>query len=169
MEMAKQRLIAVVSASVVIFCVGLYLFLYRPLKVKLIASRLQAAVIEKDLLEMRRVVDYFEENPVRRVMITEAGLSLAMDEITQDARQKGIGLISIIPAQQPRKSEPGGHKILSVDIEAESTYADFGIFLGALDEIKNSVVTVEGFSVCSHEDSAVNLHSKLMLNIYLSE
>ncbi|MDD4909646.1 MAG: type 4a pilus biogenesis protein PilO [Candidatus Omnitrophica bacterium] len=168
MEMTKERLAAVVSASLVIFGLGLYLFLYRPLKLKLRDARVQAAAVEKDLARMHRAIGYLKKNPVRRAIITEDGVSLAMDELTQEAKLKGINFISITPAQ-PIESRTGGYKILPIDIEAESTYADFGIFLGALDEFKNSVVTVEGFSLYSYGDDPANLRSRLTLGIYLSE
>ena len=167
MEMAKRKLIAVVSVSAAVLCLGIYLILFRPLRVKLGAARVQASAIENDLLKMRRAVEYLEKNPIRRAVITEEGISLAMDELTQEAKLKGINFISIIPAQ-PVESELSGYNILPVTIEAESTYANFGIFLGALDEFKSSIVTVEGFSLYSYGEDPVNLRSRLTLNIHLS-
>ena len=87
--------------------------------------------------------------------------------MTKQGRSKGINFNSIAP----RKIENPGdskYKILPIDIEVKSTYKELAVFLGLLEELEKSLVTVKNLNISSGKEKTAKLNTRLTVNMYLS-
>lgn len=167
MELTKERLVIVISSAVGITAVGLYLFLYQPLINKCRVIGADCKDIEARLLEARKAISSLRQDTAKRTLISEEGISLAIDELTKEGRSKGINFISITP-ERIEKSEDRHYKVLPIEMEIESTYKDLGIFLGSVDDLEKSLITVRSFSIAPYKEDPKRLRTKLVINMYLS-
>jgi len=156
----------IVSAGV-IFVLGLYLFLYRPLINKCSLARGECRNIEAEALRAREAIDALRQSGTKRVLISEKDISIAIDEFTKQGRSKGINFISIAPGKI-KDSKDSKYKILPIDIKLNSTYKEFFIFLGSLEKLEKSLVTVKELNLSSDTDKAGRINAVLTVNMCLS-
>ena len=89
-----------------------------------------------------------------------------MDEITKIGKAFNINFFSISP-RDPEDIKDSASQRLPVFIESESEYKDFGLFLGALADLKESIVTIRSFKMTRDEAILPQLRSKLVIDLYL--
>ncbi len=166
MELTKERVVLIIWGAVAVACLGLYLFLYHPLLVKLRLKYAECRLAEEEILTARNNVSILKTNQAGKKFVVLGEVSIAMDELTKKGKSKGINFISITP--QPVEKVSGVYKILPIEMETESTYEALGSFLGCLDELAKSLVTVRSFEVTAEEKDDSKLKMKLMVNMYLA-
>ena len=52
-------------------------------------------------------------------------------------------------------------------MELESKYDNLGIFLGLIDDLEKSLVTVKSFNIIPDKKDPVRLKTKVVVNVYL--
>ncbi|MBI5145384.1 MAG: type 4a pilus biogenesis protein PilO [Candidatus Omnitrophica bacterium] len=182
MEITKDKLIKIIAGTVVIVVIGTYLFLYRPLMSKLKKQHSECRAIESEVEQAQEAITTLKKKD-KKTLLNEADVSVAIDELTKQAKSKGLNLISITPKQvnpvrellsgsgafsNGVKEKEALYKILPIEMEMESTYEDLGIFLGSLDKLEKSLATIDSFSVISDKERSLNLKTKLVVNMYLA-
>ncbi len=165
MEITKDKLIKIILSAVAIIIIGVYLFLYRPLINKLKIHHLQCGTIESEVNQAQETIAALNKKD-KKTIPNEADVSVAIDELTREAKSKGINLISTTPKQI--KENEAHYKILPIELEVGSTYEDLGVFLGSLDKIEKSVVTIESFNIITERVGTPNLKTKLIIDMYLA-
>ena len=166
MELTKERLIIIIAAALIILFLGLYILLYNPLIVKLRAEGGECNRIETELLQARKAIDALEAIDKKKMLIAEEDIPLAIGELTSQGKLKGINFISMTPGQieEPKTA----YRVLPIEMEIESTYKGLGIFLGLLDDLEKSLVTVGSFDIKADGKISSRRKAKLVVNMYLS-
>lgn len=168
MELTRERLTIIIAGATLVVLFGLYLFLYRPLISKCRQAGLECRGIEREVLLAREAITSFlNQNISEKHLISEEDVSLAIDELTKQGRSKGINFVSITP-EQIKKAENYPCKVLPIEMKTESTYKELGIFLGSLDDLEKSLITVRNFSLTSDKKDPSKVETKLVINMYLS-
>lgn len=165
MEITKDKLIKIIAGAVAIVAIGTYLFLYQPLISKLKKQYLECKTIESEANQAQDAIAALKKRD-KKTILNEADVSIAIDELTRLAKSKGVNIISTTPKQI--KEKEASHKILPIEMEIESTYEDLGIFLGSLDRLEKCVVTIESLNIVPEKAGALNLKTKLVIDMYLA-
>lgn len=166
MELTQERIIITVVSATAIIALGLYFFLYRPLTIKLRTAYLECKSIENKAIQTRESIVPLKTTNTKRGLITEEDISLAIDELTRQGKLKGINFFSMVP-KKIEKSEDFPCKILPIEMELESRYDNLGIFLGLMDDLEKSLVTVKSFNITPDKKDPRRLKTKLVINMYL--
>ncbi|MCX5699525.1 MAG: type 4a pilus biogenesis protein PilO [Candidatus Omnitrophica bacterium] len=166
-ELTKQRLVISAAVAAAAVLLGAYLILFRPLinKLKLLHSEYQG--LETSISRARDAISSLKLEGLKKELVSEADVSLAIEELTKKGKAKGINFISLTPQQIAR--EPGHYKVLPVDLELEASYAMLGDFLGKLDDLNRSLIRVRKFNLVSNKLNPKILITKLSLDMYFSE
>ncbi|MBU0759918.1 MAG: type 4a pilus biogenesis protein PilO [Candidatus Omnitrophica bacterium] len=167
MELTKDRAAIIITGVIAVVTLGVYLFLYRPAISKCSEAGCECRMIESEVLRARESMYLLKQDAAKRVFVSENNISVAIDELTKQGRSKGINFTSITPG---KIENPGdvGYKILPIDMEIESTYKELAVFLGLLEGLKESLVTVKDIDIASEEIRSAKLRARLILNMYLS-
>ena len=123
--------------------------------------------IEGLLLEMRDTIKLAGKGTDERVLLAERDASLAIDELTKHGKAMGINFISIMP-REIIKSPDSQYKILPVEITLEASDRQFSLFIGLLDELKKSVISVDNFNAAPEKDNPEKLKATIVIDMYFS-
>ena len=165
-KMRERPGVAIVSSAVILIFAS-YLFLYRPFVNKCRLAGSESRGIEAEILRAREAIDLLKQATTKRTLISEKDISIAIDELTKQGRSKGINFNSIALG---KIEDPGDskYKILPIDIEVKSTYKELAVFLGLLEELEKSLVTVKNLNISSGKEKTAKLNTRLTVNMYLS-
>ena len=166
-ELTKERRIVIVISALVIIAIGAFTFLYRPIATELKEVYLEYKRYEREILRARNIIAGSKATGIKRTLITEEDISLAIDELTKQGKLKKVNFISMTP-QQIEKRKDSRYKILPIEIEIESTYERLGFFLSSLDDFKKSAITIRGFRIIPDKKNLTKLKTNLVVNMYLS-
>ena len=167
MELTRERLTIIIASAIAIVLVGIYAFLYRPLINKCIQAGRECKRIETEADEAHTARGLLKQVATKRTLISEKDISLAIDEFTKQGRSGGINFTSIVPREI--KAEAGSmYKVLPIDMEMESTYKELAVFLGSLEQLEKSLVTVKDLNMTSDKGKREKLDTRLTVNMYLS-
>lgn len=144
----------------------LILFVYRPLAVKIRLTESELETIEQKLVQTRGMIKAKGNSRRKGRLITRKEISLSLDEITRTGRMLNINFISINPREIERL-DGYIYQRLPIYMDLKSKYKDIGIFLGALEELEESIVTVRKFEIETNKRTLPLLKSKLVLEMYL--
>lgn len=156
-------IIGAIFSGIVIF---LIVFAYRPLAVKIRLLRNEFQRIEQELEVARDIIGAEGDLGERGRLLTRKETSLAIDEITYTGRALNINFISINP-KEIEKLESVNCLCLPIYMDLESEYKDLGLFLGALEKLKESIVTVRSFKIYRDERILPLVKSRLAIELYL--
>jgi len=124
--------------------------------------------MENETARARGRVTGFRAEEMKRRFISEAEVSVVIDELARQGKLHRVKFLSLTPGA-PEKREGAACRFLPVELMAESGYEGIGRFLGALDEIEKSIVTVGKFTVKSDRADPARLESKLTLHLHVAE
>lgn len=133
-------------------------------RIRLINNEL--GIMEEQLVIARKDVESALKLQFQGRLLSRAEISMAMDEITKTGRTFDINFLSI----SPREIEDIDGSVcqrMPVAVETESEYKDFGLFLGALADLKESVVTIRNFDIERDEAILPRIQSTMVIDIYL--
>lgn len=167
MEWTKQRITIVISTFIGVAGLVLFFSLYLPLGRGLKIRGSECRILETEIGQAQEGLSLFRKNGRGKSLITEEEVSRAIDELTRQGKSLGINFISLTP-RQAEKSEGSRFRIFPIEMETESTYEALGRFLGSLDELQKSLVTVGGFDVIPNEGNPSKLKAKLTVQMYLA-
>lgn len=166
-ELIKQQLVIIVSVAAAIALLGVYLILFMPLINKLKLLHLECRGIETGISQARDVINSLKLKELNKELVSEADVSLAIEELTKERKAKGINFISLTPKQIEKQEEL--YKMLPVDLELEASYVMLGDFLGKLDDLNRSLVLIRKFNIVSNKLNPKMLTVRLSLDMYFSE
>jgi Tfp pilus assembly protein PilO len=166
MEFTRQRVIVIIIGVIIIIIAGLYLFLYKPIISRLRTARSECCVIEADVAQARQSTDSVKMADIKGGLITEEEISFAIDELTRQGKLEDVNFISMKPGEIEKSKGP--YEILPIEIEAESLYDRLGTFLGTLDELERSLVTIRSFKITPAKADPSRLRSELVVNMYIA-
>ena len=164
-KITKEHVI--LGASILGAIVVAYLLFFNPLIKTLNIKRSESKSIEGLLTEMRDTIRLAGNGKEERVLLAEKDASLAIDELTKHGKSMGINFISIVP-KDVIKSSDSQYKILPVEMAVEATDQQFSQFIGLLDELKKSVITVESFDAASVKENPSKLKATIVIDMYFS-
>ncbi|UCD15793.1 MAG: type 4a pilus biogenesis protein PilO [Candidatus Omnitrophota bacterium] len=167
MELTREKLIVIIAGAAVIIAGGLYLFLYQPVIKEIKVLSLESRNTEAQISYIRRMITESEKRKIEKEIVNEETASLGIDELVRQGKARGISFVSITP-KKIEKSETGQYKILPIGIEIKAGYKDLGAFLGALDELKKSLVIVKSFEIIAVKDEIDKLRARIVLSMYLA-
>jgi Tfp pilus assembly protein PilO len=167
MEFTRERFRIIIVGTLAIIALGLYLFLYGPLISKLRKAHLECSRIETEILHARESIANLDKMDIKKSLVPEDNSSVSIDEFTRQGKSKGINFISIT-AKRIEESGDSRYKILPVDMEIESSYEDLGVFLGLVDELEKSLVTVKNFNIVPDKEKTSRINARLVVDMYLS-
>lgn len=165
MRFPKEHMIGIGIAACAGAILGVYLFLYMPLIHEIKLKGLECRLAESEVSLARSSVAAFRSAAKRNTFIQLEEVSAALDEVTHQGRTSGVSFSSITPGQAERGQ--GEYQVLPVDMETVSSYDGLGLFLGALDDLDKSLVTVRTCAVVADDKDPSRVKSKLTLNLYL--
>lgn len=125
-------------------------------------------LLQARLLDARRMaLASRPDSQVARRLVSESDLSTAIDELARRGRALGVNFLSITPKEALDSGKPA-YKVVPIDLETRSTYEQLGTFLGTLDELERSIVTVESFTVAPEKDNPQQLETRLELHLFMA-
>ena len=164
-NITKEQIIA--GAVILAVVAGVSLLMYSHLMGQLNIKTSECRSIETILAEIRDTIRTAGKATEERVLLTEKDASLAIDELTKHGKSMGINFVSITPKDIIRSSD-SQYKILPVEIAIEATDQQFSMFLGLLDGLKKSVITVESFDVAPEKEDPSRLKATVVIDMYFS-
>jgi len=164
-ELGEKKFFVAIAASLALIAFVLVSSVYMPLGAKLRKASQELKAMEGEL-EMVRGTIKARESYGKRSLPTQEGISIAIDELTRRGRTLGINFISISP-QKIEEVQGLPYRLLPICMELESRYEEFGRFLGALEELGESVVTIESFEIERDERVLPKVRTKLVAEMYL--
>ena len=165
-EMGREKWVVVAGAAAVLSFFLIFFIFFGPLSKKIKAKHAEYEAVRLKLSEAQYRVFTMDRKEKPKAMVTVEGLSLAVDELTKQGKSCGINFISITP--QAVEAAVEGTKIFPIEMEIESSYQSIGIFLGALDDLEKSLVTVRRFELMSNETEPLKLKMKLTVAMHLA-
>ncbi|MBI2166730.1 MAG: type 4a pilus biogenesis protein PilO [Candidatus Omnitrophica bacterium] len=168
MALDKKTLIKFSGPSAVLGVLLFFLFVYAPLRGELKRQSVDCLKIEHETAQARSQAASFRSQEVKNRFISEAEVSVALDEWARQAKLYRVQFLSLTPGP-PQKEEGENYRVLPVELVTESGYEGLGRFLGALDEIRKGIVTVGDFAVKSGQKDPARLEARLTLLLHLAE
>lgn len=165
-EMLRERFFASIGGAILIIGLGLYIFLYRPLIVRLGPACIECEAIETQAQGVREGIALLKTKENKKSLITEEEVSTAVEELTREGKLKGINFISITQKEIEWAEE---YVKCPIEIDAEATYKSLGLFLGLMDGLEKSLITLERINIKPSIEHPARLNAKMLINIYLSK
>ena len=149
--------------AVVIAVLAVYLPLLKQIRVQAETARAR----EAEVLGIREGLERLKKEVFKRHLIAEDEVSTAMEELTRQGNWKGMNFLSI--SSKPAEKIPDSRvRVLPIEMEAVSSYQALGEFLGLLDELEKSFVTVKSFEINAETKSLPKLNSKLNVQMHFT-
>lgn len=167
MEGFASRNIPVKGIAGALSVLILYFFLYQPLMKEIKQRAGEWQRMEREVQEARAMVAALKNRGHKWTFISEEAVPPALEELTAQGKAKGLSFVSMTP-RTIEKPQGEGYRMLPIDMEIESSYEALGIFLGSLEELGRSLVTVSSFEIIPDRSGPSKLRTRLVLRIHLS-
>lgn len=167
-ELTLEKLIIAVAAAVTIAALALYIVFYMPIIKELKVKYSECSSIERDVMDTRNTIETAGKVYGSRILPTEEEVSSAIDELTKyGAKIEGVNFISISP-KEIKKGKDAEYKIMPIEMEVKSSYAQLGVFLGSLDDMEKGVVKVKSFNIDRDETKPGQFIIDVVIDVYIS-
>ncbi len=160
-----QRQLIIIGSCALLFII-ISIFVYRPLGIKIQDADRRLNTLTAQLASQRDKVSALKKLGLKRRLMQQKDVSLAIDEITKKGRVLDLKFISITPAKL-QKSTQAGFKELPINFEIESGYQSLGKFLTYLEEFPLTIIQIKGLTIRPREETLPNLDVELLLNLYM--
>ncbi len=144
---------------------GYYVFLYNPMVSKIKSFQGKQGYLKERLARMQLAFKKIN-SPQASVMVpTEQEIDQVLKEIFTAAKSRdiNIGYVSVKDIQRYNDL----YTIIPVLIEMESTYEKLGIFLGALENRQDNLVSIKTVNFKLRNNNDPILKASVFLNIYI--
>lgn len=166
MNFMKNRLRIGLGTGAALVLVFVYLIFYAPLMKRLATDAHACRLAEGEVKDARNMIQAFKAREIEKSLLSDLQVSDMLEQITRHGNQIGVTFLAVTS----HTSEEGEHyRILPIDMELESAYESLGQFLGDLDDLKGSLITVKDFVVTPRKEDPLKLDTRLTLNVYLNE
>jgi Tfp pilus assembly protein PilO len=161
----KKMIIMVAGVAIAIVA---FVLMVVPLFNKIHQMEDEAKALESEMASARQVIQSQGKFQQTGNLLTRQKISIAIDEITKMGAKQNINFLSISPQ---RIGTPQGSKypVLPIRMDLQSEYKDLGLFLGSLEGLKESIVTVKNFQVEVDQQVLPQIKIDLILEVYLQE
>jgi Tfp pilus assembly protein PilO len=156
----------VVLTCCVLLSLIVLIFAYQPLMAKLHNASNRLEGLETELLNQRSAIDALKRADVTGKIIRQSEIPLAMDELTEKARELGLQLSVISPSQLQQTTHAGIWK-LPVSFTLKSKYENVGQFLDYIKGSSRIIAEPDSLSIHPQEDDLSKLDVELVLNLYV--
>ncbi len=142
------------------------LFAYWPLMSKLNNAANRLGEVQAKLLDQQSAIAALDNPNIKKRLIQQDDISLAITELTEKARSLGLQFTSI--AQQPlRETTQAGIAKLPISFTIESEYKTVGQLLAYIEDSSGGITEVESLSICPRKEDPSKLSVKLVLDLYV--
>lgn len=155
------------AGLVILIVLALDAVFYLPLLGKLKNKYIECKNCENDVAGSRSLIESTGKNLGEMTLMTEKDIPLAIEELTNHGKAKGVSFVSIQPGDVTL-DKSSNYKILPIGMSLEAGEREFADFLGALDELKKSLIKVKGFEVTPEKEDRTKLRANVTLEVYLS-
>lgn len=167
--LSKKNLGVAVGAMILAAAAGIYGLFYAPLAADLKREGSRASAVEKQVAEARTAIAVYQSSELAgsgRRLLAEEEISEAIRELSRTAQMQKVRLISLSPGQA---AETGDHeyRTQTLQIEAESSFQNLGLFLSGLDEQPIGIFSVKGLDAAPEPENKAVIKTTLTLELYL--
>jgi len=142
-QMNKRTIIFAGAVAVV----GIIFFLFiNPLWSKVSNVSQEVKVLIGELSSVRAMIKESKNFSGNRHPLSRGEVSVAINEIMELGASLNIDFFATSP-QQIQKIQGSKYPVLPISMELQSTYENFGVFVGALENLSRSIVTVKQFNI----------------------
>jgi Tfp pilus assembly protein PilO len=164
MKIEKNKMI--VGGIIAIIAAGIYLLFYSPLMKELRKDYSEYRAINSELIKAQDYIESVKEVKVKSAILTGKDFSFVIDELTKKGKSEDIDFISMTPREAERKKGQR-YDVLPIEMEIKSDYAQIVAFLGSLDQLESSLITVREFTMKPDEKNPNTCMTKLIVNMHL--
>ena len=134
------------------------------------AGRLLGEVkaLESEMTVAREALDKSKKIKRGADFVSRNDVSRAIDEMARVGAELNINFLATNP-QMIERPEGATHAILPIRMEIQSEYKDLGAFLGALEHLEKSLVTVRELSIRGEPAVLPRLTTEIIVEIHLKE
>jgi len=163
----NRRMIIIIGA--VIASGVIIIFLIKPLWSKVSSVSRGVELLNNGLSNVRKTLKGGSKDlKPERHPISRREVSVAINEIMEVGVSLDIDFFATSP-QQIQISEGSKYPVLPIRMELQSSYKNFGMFLGALENLSKSIVTVKQFSINRKPILLPEIIVELVVEIHLKE
>ncbi|MBU0570531.1 MAG: type 4a pilus biogenesis protein PilO [Candidatus Omnitrophica bacterium] len=166
-DLIKRKSTMLIPMAVLAAVIGIFLIFYIPLIKKSRVVYTRCELIEGKTRKAKNIIRAASAISGRRVLMQEEDVSYVTDELTRLGKREGVDFIAIRPGEI-KAAKAAEYKILPVELRLGSTYRQLGMFLGSLDDMEKSLVTVRSFNVVPDPENASKLITDMVVDVYLS-
>jgi hypothetical protein len=160
----KDNLKVIIIISAVLAALGLYFIVFKPLIKKLDTKYSEYKAIDSAMHKARGITGLVKDKALASPILSKKDISIAIDELTNYGQSLNIDFISLTPGNPEKEAL---YEVFPIEMEIKSGYKKLGEFLGALNELQNSLIAVKSFSVIPEEGDSGKLKTKIALKMYL--
>lgn len=165
LELNKRNLTIISSAA--IFLISLVVFLYLPLAGEIRKKGLEWNSLQDQLGVLQAKLRTIERSDVNKRLLRQSEVSALIDTMTKQGKALLINFKSL--TQKEIKTIKEGCAVLPIQMELEGGYEQLGRFLGVLENLKDAIVTLEGFDIRGDDKTLPKISASLTVNIYLTK
>jgi len=164
-EMNKRAIILISAVAVV----GIIFVLFiQPLWSKVSGVSQDVKALNRELSSVRTMIKESKNFSSNRHPLSRGEVSVAINEIMELGASLDIDFFATSP-QQIQKTQGSKYPVLPISMELQSTYENFGVFMGALENLSKSIVTVKQFNIERKPILLPKIAVGLIVEIHLKE
>jgi Tfp pilus assembly protein PilO len=166
-ELAGWKMAAAIFVIFVAVPVMIYAFFYAPLLGDIRIRQAECESIEAKAADARNQIACLpDKDCADRMLVSGERASLAVDELAKYGKTKDVNFVSIKPGDliADKKFDC---KVMPVKVEIDAEKEQFSDFIGYLDELKKSVVTVKSFDLNRDEEGTGRIYGTVVMNMYI--
>ena len=146
----------------------LLFMLVMPLWAKAVRLSGEVKALESEMTAVREALDRSSKIKRGADFVSRNEVSRAIDEIAKVGAAMNINFIATSP-QKIERPEGADHPVLPIRMQVQSEYKDLGAFLGALELLEKSLVTVREFSIRGEPAVLPRVAAEIIVEIHLKE
>lgn len=159
----KNKKNSFIILSIVIFL--LIIFLYLPLARTIRKKSLEWNTFKGQLNSAQINLQVIQKSGTNKKLIRQQEASGVLNAITQEGRNLRLNFKSL--NQKEIRGIENKYAILPVEMEIEGGYEELGHFLGALEGLESSIVTIESFKIWRDDKILPKISASLVVKLYL--
>lgn len=161
----KKTIIIIVGIAAAVIA---FVLMAAPLFKEVRSMGIEVKVLEQEMASVRQAIQLKGKFRKKGDLLTGQRLSRAIGEISRTGTVKNINFLSVSP-QKVIKTQGSKYPILPIRMVLQSEYKDLGLFLRALEGLKQSIVTVRSFEIRSGGQVPSQIRTDLVIELYLQE
>lgn len=163
-ELNKKTMAITGGLMVVVVAV----ILLKPLFLQVDALSRELKTLEEAMVSARDAISRKKQFQQDGHLLKLQEVSRAISEMTNMGTALNINFLSTSP-QTITKPEGSKYPVLPIRMDVQSEYKSLGLFLGSLENLKESIITVKSFDMTTNEAILPQVKAELVVEIYLQE